>query len=480
MTVHVATFYITATLLYATTGHAAEQDTESAKQESACSSEIYLHSLQKSFAGRSVALIAELYRLLETQNVLTLATSTGSGNQRHGANALAAVVGKRITALATKSQTCTAKANEVIALLSLQAGQHLAYDALSKLATPTAEGNAVSGSGGSETKDMEATLTGLTDTTCIDKKTTDLTAGEQNVNLAGLHTIRTYKLQQKTGSSNADKKFCAAKCDSTCGTATNWNPAILAKTLLQAKTDRDVKVRATGKSNANETPKASDGNTEPAQQKRDLEWRAYDFLNNKYCEFDKLDLGTTARSKSDETIRRVMLAATQGASTKYDPENNGKKATIDGLITETFGSDKNVFENGFWKTLKAHKIYLTIGGSDIKNNLKDLETPENAALKAALKQFLEAKTKSCHNVAAATKSETDCEGSDQAQCDNEKCEFTEGKCKLKEAEKNRNHKHHRKKFICHSQGPSFACSFDFSVSLLRIIGKRFLLSLRSL
>nr|AGH60799.1 variant surface glycoprotein 1893 [Trypanosoma brucei] len=256
MTVHVATFYITAVLFYATARGTTGNDTELAKQASACSSAIYLHSLQKSFEGQSTALISELSRLYETQNILTLAASAANSKKRHGANALTAVAGKQIATLTAKSEDSSSKTAEVIALLSLQAGKHLAYDALLKLATPTAEGNAVSGSGGSETKDMEATLMGLTDTTCIDKKTTDLTAGEQNVNLAGLHTIRTYKLQQKTGSSNADKKFCAAKCDSTCGTASNWKPAFLGKTLLQAKTDRDVKVRATGKSNANETPKS--------------------------------------------------------------------------------------------------------------------------------------------------------------------------------------------------------------------------------
>nr|AGH61208.1 variant surface glycoprotein 652 [Trypanosoma brucei] len=435
MTAHVAAFYVKVALFYATARGTIGNDTESAKQASACSSAIYLHSLQKSFAGQSTALIAELSRLLETHNILTSAASAANSKKRHGANALAAVVGKQIATLATKSQTCTSKANEVIALLSLQAGQHLAYDGLSKLETPTAEGNAVSGSGSSETKDMEATLTGLTDTTCIDKKTTDLTAGERNVNIAGLHTIRTYKLQRKTGSSNADKKFCAAKCDSTCGTASNWKPAFLGKTLLEAVPDTNIEVKATGKSNANKPSKCSDGRTEPTQQKYDLEWRAYDFLNNKYCEFSKLDLGTTATSKSDETIRRVMLAATQGASTKYDPENNAQKAAIDSLITETFGSDKNAFENGFWKPLKETMMDLTIGGKELKNKLENIAKPDNIALKAVLKQFLEAKARICDNIAAATKSDIKCEGSDQAKCDNEKCDFKDGKCKLKDSVK---------------------------------------------
>ncbi|SCU68891.1 variant surface glycoprotein (VSG, atypical), putative [Trypanosoma equiperdum] len=270
MTVHVATFYITAVLFYATARGTIGNDTESAKQASACSSAIYLHSLQKSFAGQSTALIAELSRLLETQNILTLATSTGSGKQRRGANALAAVVGKQITALAKKSQTCTAKANEIIALLSLQAGQHIAYDGLSKLATTAADGAEVTGAAGAETKDMEVTLTGLDDTTCANSRSADLKANELAVNLAGLHSIKTYKLQQRTGVGNVDKKFCAAKCTTTCGTGSNWKPAVLGKTLLETTTDTDIEVKATGKSIQNEPTKASDGKTELAHHKHDL------------------------------------------------------------------------------------------------------------------------------------------------------------------------------------------------------------------
>nr|AGH60633.1 variant surface glycoprotein 1720 [Trypanosoma brucei] len=313
MTVHVATFYITAVLFYATTRGTIANDTELAKQASACSSAIYLHSLQKSFTGQSTALISELNRLFETQNILTLAASAGNNKQRYGANALAAVAGKQIATLAAKSQTCTAKANEVIALLSMQAGQHLAYDALSKLATPTAEGTAVTAGGGAETQAVEVTLTGLADTTCVEKRAADLTANELTVNLEGLHSIKTYKLRQNTANANAEKKFCATKCATTCNTATNWKPAALGKSILETTSDANIEVKAAGKSNPNELPKNTEGKTELTQHKHDLEWRVHDFLKNKYCAFSKLDLGATATSRSDETIRRVMLAATQGA-----------------------------------------------------------------------------------------------------------------------------------------------------------------------